>query len=145
MNTSSPTRYLLDTNAISEAAKSRTNSGYMKWLSSTADENMYISCLTLGEIQKGIAIAKPEQTRRLPPNYLEGLHEAFAGRILALDEDQCLLWGKLVGAAVKTGKTPQAIDSLLAAQAIHYKLTLVTRNTKDFDQFDDLAILSPWT
>lgn len=141
MNTS----YLLDTNAISEAVKSRKDIGYMSWLSATDDAKMHISCLTLGEIQKGVALAKDTQLRQGLDAYLEGLYEAFSDRILAIDIDTCILWGKLVAEAQQSGKTPPVIDSLIAAQCLKHGMILVTRNVKDFQRFSDLEILCPWS
>ena len=77
-----PINYLLDTVAISEAVKSSKNSGYMNWLTTTDDERLYISCLTLGEIQKGICLANNPRLHQQLEDYLSGLHEAFEGRIL---------------------------------------------------------------
>ncbi len=140
-----PTIYLLDTNAISEAVKSRSNAGYMEWLDGSSDESMFISCLTVGEIQKGVSLASnPLQKRRLE-TYLAGLLEAFSGRVIDLSVEDCLLWGKLMATARKSGTVSPHIDSLIAAQAICNHLTLVTRNTKDFEQFKAIKVLSPWS
>jgi toxin FitB len=139
------TGYLLDTNAISEAVKSRRDSGYMEWLSSAADMQMHVSCLTMGEIQKGITLAKDAELRKRLSEYLSGLHEAFEGRILELDVNDCVLWGKLAAKAQNEGKVAPVIDSLLAAQCLNRQMTLVTRNIKDFGQFSGLEVLCPWS
>lgn len=140
-----PTNYLLDTNAISEAVKSKQNIGYMSWLNSIDDTKMYISCLTLGEIQKGISLTVNPKLRSQLDNYLEGLYEAFEGRILNLDIGDSLLWGDLTAQAQKKGKTSPVVDTLLAAHCIQHKLILVTRNTRDFKQFTELTTYSPWS
>jgi predicted nucleic acid-binding protein len=137
--------YLLDTNAISEAVKSQQNAGYMHWLNTTDDESMYLSCLTIGEIQKGVSLTNNTTLSKRLNSYLGGLFDAFSGRILSLDYDSCVLWGALMVQAQKAGKTPPVIDTFLAAQAVQYNLTLVTRNIKDFRQFADLQVLCPWT
>lgn len=139
------TKYLLDTNAVSEAVKSRHNPGYMTWLNDTADELMYISCLTIGEIQKGVSLVDANQLPKQLKTYVPGLLNAFTGRLLTLDIEDCLYWGKLLAASQKAGRTPPMIDSLLAAQALRQQFTLVTRNIKDFQQFADLELLCPWT
>lgn len=139
-----PINYLLDTVAVSEAVKSSKNSGYMNWLNATSDECLYVSCLTLGEIQKGISLANDPRLRQKLQDYLAGLYEAFEGRILDLTAHDTDLWGKLTAKAQKFGKTQPVIDSLLASQSIRNHMTLVTRNVKDFEQFTELSILNPW-
>jgi predicted nucleic acid-binding protein len=139
------TNYLLDTNAISEAVKSRSNDGYMSWLNTTADMHMYISCLTIGEIQKGVALTKDSLLRERLNTYLSGLYEAFSGRILRLDTEDGVLWGNLTAIAQQSGLTLPVIDALIAAQCLHHHMVLVTRNVKDFAGIRDLEILSPWS
>lgn len=137
--------YLLDTNAISEAVKSRQNVGYMNWLNSTEDSRMYLSCLSVGEIQKGVSLTSSLKLHDHLDKYLANLYEAFGDRILSLTPDDCTLWGELTAKAQRAGKTPPVIDALIAAQCIQHQLTLVTRNTKDFKQFTDLKVFCPWT
>jgi predicted nucleic acid-binding protein len=140
-----PTNYLLDTVAISEAVKSIKNSGYINWLNSTDDSRLYVSCLTLGEIQKGISLSNNAELRQKLEDYLDGLYEAFTGRILEVNVQDSALWGKLTAKAQKSGKTPPVIDSLLASQSIRNHMALVTRNVKDFEQFTELDVLNPWS
>ena len=140
-----PTKYLLDTVAISEAVKSSKNSCYMDWLTNTDNDSLYVSCLTLGEIQKGISLANDPRLHQKLEDYLTGLYEAFEGRILDLTVYDTDLWGKLTAKAQKYGKTSPIIDSLLASQSIRNHMVLVTRNVKDFKQFTELSILNPWS
>jgi hypothetical protein len=140
-----PVNYLLDTVAISEAVKSSKDRGYMSWLTTTNDECLYVSCLTIGEIQKGISLASDPRLRQKLENYLAGLYEAFADRILELNVYDTTLWGKLTAKAQKSGKTPPVIDSLLAAQCLRNQMVLVTRNVKYFEQFTELDVLNPWS
>ena len=138
-------RYLLDTVAVSEAVKSRKDSGYMGWLDSTDDTDMFLSCLTIGEIQKGIMRASSDPLKAKLHSYMEGLQEAFAGRIFDVTIEDCVTWGEIFAHARQSCKTPPAIDCLIAAQCLRRQLTLVTRNVKDFEQFASLQILCPWT
>lgn len=140
-----PVNYLLDTVAISEAVKSNKDTGYMAWLTNTTDEHLYVSCLTLGEIQKGISLANDPKLCQKLEDYLDGLYEAFANRILEFNVYDASIWGKLTAKTQKSGKTPPVIDSLLAAQSIRNHMVLVTRNVKDFEQFTELNILNPWS
>lgn len=67
----------------------------------------------------------------------------FSGRILAADTETMLAWGRLRGQARKTGKPKPVVDSLIAATAVRHDLTLVTRNTDDFDTLP-VRLLNPW-
>jgi len=140
-----PVAYLLDTNAISEAVKSRQNRGYMDWLNSTDDTQMFTSCFTIGEIQKGAILTKDLALKRRLDQYLSGLHEAFADRIQELNVNDAVLWGKLTAKSQQAGKTSPVIDTLIAAQCINRQMVLVTRNVKDFSQFSELELLCPWS
>ena len=140
-----PINYLLDTVAISEAVKSNKDNGYMSWLTGTDDRCLYVSCLTIGEIQKRISLTYEPKLRQKLEDYLSGLYEAFTNRILELDVYDAVLWGKLTAKAQKSGKTPPVIDSLLAAQCLRKQMVLVTRNVRDFEQFTELEILCPWS
>jgi predicted nucleic acid-binding protein len=74
----------------------------------------------------------------------EDLPKRFSGRIVPLDSDVLLEWGVLTGRLEKEGTKMSAIDSLLAATALHHDLTLVTRNEKDF-KHAHIRIFNPWT
>ena len=69
--------------------------------------------------------------------------EQFEGRILPFDAAAAILWGRLMGDGDRQGRTPAAADAQIAAVAIHHDLTLVTRNTKDF-QRSNVRLLNPW-
>jgi predicted nucleic acid-binding protein len=137
--------YLLDTNALSESPKSQPNPGFIEWLKAVDQRSLYTSCIVLGEIQKGIGLQVSVLKRMHLESLLAEIIDDFDGRILDVMKDDCLLWGDLFSRGMQVGKTPPAIDSLLAAQCIRNKLTLVTRNIKDFEQFDGLDIFCPWT
>lgn len=138
-------KYLLDTNTLSESNKPQPNKGFTEWLLAMENSDLFTSCLVLGELEKGIYLLNSERKRLEFESWLAKAINDFEGRILDIDQNTSLLWGQLVAHTQKAGKTPQVIDSLLAAQAIQHKLTLVTRNVKDFEQFKDLQVLCPWT
>ena len=97
--------------------------------------------LTLGELRKGIDSLTDSKRRLKLVDWLETeLPLFFAGRILAIDEGVADEWGKLLA---KAGRTVPAIDSLLGATASHHGLTMVTRNSKDFENLG-LDVLNPW-
>jgi predicted nucleic acid-binding protein len=138
----SGTSFLLDTNVISEPTKGRKNQKVIDYVDSLDRSSVYISVVTLGEIQKGIANSKNLVHKTRLKNWLGNLRKKYAGHILPLDEDTMLRWGDLVGAPGQ--RSLPVLDSLLAATCQSYGLTLVTRNTVDFEGIEGLRVINPW-
>ena len=137
-------RYLLDTCVFSETRRKKPNKGVVDWLAATDEERLFISVVTLMEIQKGIVKLDNGPRRQLFQTWLdEDLSSRFMGRILGLNQDVALEWGVLLGTHEKRGEKLPLIDSLIASTAIQYNLTLVTRNTSDFGRMP-ARILNPW-
>ena len=136
--------FLLDTNVISELVKPRPEPAVAHWVESVDQEILYLSVLTLGEIRKGIASLHSTTRRASLEAWLDAdLVLRFAGRILVIDQDVADRWGQLSAAAVIAKKQLPVIDGLLAATAIQYNLTLVTRNTKDLIA-TGIPLYNPW-
>ncbi len=123
--------YLLDTNVISELRKGgRANHGVTAFFATLAAEDIYLSVVTIGEIRRGLenlrARGHREQAGRLEA-WLDKVVTDFSDRILEFDLDCAQVWGKLMS------PHPQhPIDKQIAAIALIYDLTVVTRNTDDF-------------
>ncbi|GIW52047.1 MAG: ribonuclease VapC [Gemmatimonadales bacterium] len=134
--------YLLDTNVISELARSKPSPRVTKWFRGIPDEALHVSVLTLGEIRKGIE-RLPAGTRREKLRlWLEtDLTQWFEDRILPIDQGVADRWGRLLA---EVGRSVPAVDSLLAATALHHELRFVTRNKADFD-FPGLEVVDPWS
>ncbi len=125
--------YLLDTNCISEVVSAKPNTRVLEWLDSADESTLFLSVLTVGEIRKGIAGLAPGRRRTQLESWLEReLPTRFAGRILTIDTAVADRWGVLAGEAKRKGKPLASIDGLLAATALEFDLTLVTRNGGDF-------------
>jgi len=136
--------FLLDTNIISELIKPKPEPRLVTWLSGTDENLLYLSVLTLGEIRKGVAMLKEPARRVQLETWLDSeLRLRFAGRILAVDDDVADRWGVMVGRAAARKIALPVIDGLLAATALHYNLTLVTRNSKDVAGTEAL-VFNPW-
>ena len=123
--------FLLDTNVISELVRPRPDAAVSSWVAATDENLLYLSVLTLGEIRRGIVLLNNGPRRVVLEAWLDSdLAIRFAGRILPIDEGVADRWGRL--AAQVSSKSPlPVIDGLLAATALHFNLTFVTRNTSD--------------
>jgi predicted nucleic acid-binding protein len=131
--------FLLDTCVISETRRNKPRGAVLAWLRQTPAASLYLSAISLGEIQKGI-----ELTRELDPAKA-GIIEAWATRLmefhtlLPADAAVCRQWARLMH-----GKpNHHQIDGLIAATALVHGLTVVTRNTADFEPFG-VALLNPF-
>ena len=136
--------YLIDTIVISELARAKPDAAVLDWFANAPDEALFLSALTLGEIRKGVEkLTSPDDTTRRERLRLwleHDLRDWFGPRILPIGPDVADHWGRLIA---QVGRPVPAIDSLLAATALHHDLRLVTRNTRDFD-YAGLEVINPW-
>ncbi|MBA3033123.1 MAG: type II toxin-antitoxin system VapC family toxin [Gammaproteobacteria bacterium] len=132
--------YLLDTVIISELRKRKTDTGVLRWISSQSDEQLFLSVVTLGEIERGI-----EKQRKLDPDFadelsvwIESLANNYADRILPVTPVIARCWGRLSARLGHDGA-----DLLIAATALTHGLTVVTRNISHFKPAG-VAVLDPF-
>ena len=121
---------LLDTMVLSELRKARPNAGAVTYLRSQAPDTVFLSAMTIGEIEAGIEKQRsvvPEFAEELP-HWLAQIELQFAQFILPVTPAIAKLWGRL---CVQTGN--KGIDNLIAATALVHNLLVVTRNVKDFE------------
>ena len=121
--------YLIDTNIVSEICKGKRGSpSVRRWWSDVDDDDLFLSVLNLGEIRRGIESVRPRDAKQAHAleQWLVAVIEAFAGRVLPIDQAICDEWGRM-----NAIRSYPVIDSLLAATAKVHKLTLVTRNVMD--------------
>ncbi len=123
---------LLDTCVIAEYQKPLPDAKVMSWLTSQIEESLFLSVLTIGEIEKGIARLPVSKRKNNLEAFLENLIARFDRRIIDLDTATLRRWGRLTGNLEKKGRVLPIIDSFLAATALEYDLTIITRNTADF-------------
>ena len=136
--------YLLDTCVISELLKLKPNQRVMKWFENRSDDTLYLSALTLGEIQKGIAKLTDTKRRGAIQHWLDtDVRARFSDRILPVDEKVALTWGQIEGDAQRRGFPVPTVDALLGATAIVHNLVIVTRDTSDIER-TGARVLNPW-
>jgi predicted nucleic acid-binding protein len=137
-------RFLLDTCVISEVAAKRPNPDVLSWIDSVDPDSIYLSVITIGEIQKGIEKQRDLGRKEALDLWLQDeLLVRFRDRLAVLDVAVLLEWGTLTGRLEGQGKTMPAMDSLLAATALHGRFVLVTRNEGDFLR-SGAQLFNPW-
>ncbi len=131
--------FLLDTNVVSEIRRGR-DPHVRAWAREVEDVDLHLSVMTLGEIRKGIDLLRGRDRPQAGvfDSWLAELHTRFADRIVPIDARIAEQWGQLNAAA-----TRNTVDSLIAATAHVHGLTVVTRNTRDFEGCG-VPVLNPW-
>lgn len=132
-------KWLLDTNAVSELTKPSPFDGLLVWLDAHEAETA-ISTITIGEMTLGIEKLPESKRRRTLERALKFLREDYAGRVLDFTEGAAIEWARLVAEARKRGRNLPVLDSQIEATAIHFGLTVVTRNETDFYY----PVFNPW-
>lgn len=136
--------FLLDTNLLSEQARSRPEPQVEQWLDQHPQDALFLSAITVGEIRRGIALLPSSERRSELDSWLQNhLIFAFAGRILPITQTVAERWGALAAAQQLVGNSLGLADGLIAATALEHELVLVTRNTKHFVSLD-VPLLNPW-
>ena len=129
------TRYLLDTNIISNVVKLEPSESLLAWMSTQRDEDLFIASLTVAEIRRGI-LEKPRGKKRdvLDTWFSgpEGPQSLFAGRILPFDTKAGLVWAELMAKGKTTGKPRKGLDMIIAAIAGANECVVATDNERDF-------------
>jgi len=128
-------RYLLDTNIISSVTKPVPPESLLAWMAGQADENLFISALTIAEVRRGV-LEKPAGRKRdqLEAWFAgpEGPSALFAGRVLPFDEKAGLVWARLMAEGKAQGRSRSALDTIIAAVAEANECIVVTGNERDF-------------
>jgi len=137
-------KYLLDTCVISELIKPEPDKKVVTWLKKQAEENLYLSVLTFGEIEKGIEKSVDKKRKNKLRLWVEeDLNQRFAGRILDIDIRVANRWGKIQGKTEKEGKPLPSIDGLIAVTGLVNNCIVVTRNISDMQQ-STAELYNPW-
>jgi len=133
--------FLIDTNVISEVRKgARCDAAVKLWYSSIKDSDLYLSSLILGEIRKGIELARPRDLAKAEAlqAWLGAVVEAFGDRVIPVDRFVSDAWGRM-----SAMRPIPVVDGLLAATAKVHGLTLVTRNDTDVSGLG-VRVLNPF-
>jgi len=136
--------FLLDTAVVSELVRKSPSAAVLKWIDAQDEGSLYLSVLTIGELEKGVARLPASVRRsRLQAWVRRDLVERFGGRLLPIDTRTAARWGAVTGESEKRGRPLPVIDCLIAATALIHGLTVATRNVGDFERCG-AACVNPW-
>lgn len=136
--------FLLDTNVVSEWTKPQPNTGVITWLEEVDEDRVFLSVVTLAELRHGIErLAAGARRKKLDAWLREELPLRFEARILPVTVEVADEWGRVISRSEAGGRPLAAMDGLIAATASVHGLTLVTRNTTDFETTLK-TIVNPW-
>lgn len=135
-------QFLLDTNVLSEQRKPQLDQGVLRWFSQHSVSSSLISVVSIAEIEQGIWLLGNTKRARAYRTWLAQLEQDFFGCIVPFDREVAAVWAELTSKAIRLGSTLSYADSLIAATAIAHQLTVVTRNTTDFQAF--VPVFNPW-
>ena len=135
--------YLLDPCLFSEFKKPHPEPKVINWLAGQMEETLFLSVITIGEIQKGIAGLVTSKKRTDLENWLQSLIIRYDGRILPLGTAEMLFWGETIIKLEKKGRVLPFMDSLIAATALTHNLVLITKNEADFSN-TGVKVLNVW-
>jgi len=137
------TGYLIDTNILSELARARPDEQVIAWLREN-EQALYVSSITIGELRRGIETLAAGKRKTDLQTWLVSICKRMDGRVLSFNTSTAHVWGQLVSAWEKKGITVPSLDSQIAAIAHRHSLTIVTRNTSDF-QHTGIKLLNPFS
>ena len=131
--------YLLDTNVVSELRKHKPHGAVLSWIEKIPDDSLYVSAVTLGEIQSGIEMTRDQNAAKAREIELWLDEVAQSYNVLAVDSAIFRRWGRLMHRRADH----HLEDALIAATALVRELTVATRNVDDFKPFG-VAMVNPF-
>ena len=137
--------WLLDTNILSELRRTKPEASVVEFVAALPLEHLFISVVTLAEIRFGIELIGDAHRRADLNDWLtHKIRPMFEQRVLPISEDVMLKWRLLVEEGRKSGHTFSQPDLIIAATALCHDLTVVTRNTADYEKAS-VRLFNPWS
>ncbi len=128
-------RWLLDTNIISNVTKPAPSEALVTWMAEQTDSHLFVASLTIAEIQRGILEMPPGKKRRELERWFsgpDGPQALFEGRVLPFDEKAGLLWARFMSEGKAKGRPRNPLDMIIASVAETNDCVVVTENERDF-------------
>lgn len=136
---------ILDTNVLSELIKPRPNPQVVQWLNGLRNRDAFVTSISCAEMFSGV-LSLPRGRRR------EALHagverlfnELFQGRSLPFDDGAARSYAEIVNLRQQSGRPISREDAQIAAIGVHHGMSIATRNTRDFEEIEELKVINPW-
>jgi predicted nucleic acid-binding protein len=135
--------FLLDTCVISELIKPKPDQNVLQWFNGCDEEQIFISSLTLGELQYGIDVLSAGRKKKDLIIWFNNIIETYKDSTISITDSISIRWGRERAQHRIHGINLSVIDGLIACTAVEYNLILVTRNISDFKMIN-IEILNPW-
>ena len=135
--------FLIDTCVVSELSKSNPDKNVLQWFDNCPEDQIFLSSLTLGEIQYGISIFPESRKKNDLSIWFNKLIDAYKDSTLNITDNICLRWGNERAKLEQKGIQLGVVDGLISCTAIEYNYALVTRNMTGVD-ISNLKVLNPW-
>ena len=136
-------RYLLDTCFLSELRRPHPDLGVLEFFEGVSPELLFVSIITLGELQRGIELLDEGRKKRSLHLWLGQLEESYGANIVTADAETARIWGVVTANCQKGGRPINVSDGWMAAIALQHGFHLVTRNVKDFEMAGP-RLDNPW-
>jgi predicted nucleic acid-binding protein len=134
---------ILDTNVVSEPLKPKPSAVVLAWLDRQAPETLYITAITLAELQAGIDVLPVGKRRTALQEATLELIASFEGRVLSFDEPSARAFGRVVAGTQAAGNPIHFADCASAAIATRHGFMLATRNLRDY-KGAGIQLIDPW-
>lgn len=135
---------LLDTNVLSELMSAEPDEHVIRWVDEQYSVSLHIRAITRAEIELGILLPPEGKRKEQLAGAADEMFSDFSGRCLSFDESAAVEYAKLVKQRRSKGRPISVEDGQIAAIAIANRLTLATRNVKDFEEISELNLINPW-
>jgi predicted nucleic acid-binding protein len=136
--------FLLDTNVVSEWVRPQPDPNVVTWLAGVDEDEVFLSVVSFAELRRGVELLPAGRRRdRLAIWIDDDLSTRFHGRVIDVDRRVADAWGRIMARSQQAGRGLGSMDAFFAATAESHDLTLVTRNTRDFDSVG-LSLHNPW-
>jgi len=135
--------YILDTCALSEMIKKEPNAGFAQWIEQQTSSSLFVSVISIGEIEQGIVRLTDSRKRRRLRAWISGLKKRYESRLLPIDPPVAEIYGQIQGNGMKIGKPLPVQDCWIAATAITHSMAVVTRDATTLATAG-VVIVNPW-
>jgi toxin FitB len=135
---------ILDTNLVSEPLKPKPDEAVLAWLDRQSPETLYLTTITLAELQAGIETLPAGKRRTALQNATTEMVAQFEGRVLAFDQDSANAVGRVFAGTQAAGNPIHFGDCAIAAIAVRCGFVLATRNVRDY-RGAGIELINPWS